>query len=334
MLAEHEFDEETEVRPPPIASPFEYQESMVALWRRAGSSERRNVSFDEAKMFLSAAADPKDPDTLCYRQRYHATANYMRAQALINFVIPFHPFGQNARLYVEDFRDALASFSSGNYQVFFGGGGSLLGDSAEEVLRLTPPVLGTVVVATVLLSSIVAFRSLLIGPRLLLTVLFTASFSLGACVILFQYAGLSPEGGGLFWVVIILTIPIMLGLTLDYDIFLISRCFEHRCAGMSTPGAVIAALKETGPIITTAGTIMIAAFTALLMSSVPALQQTGAVLICCCFVDTFFVRTFLVPSMMLLLVEYNWWPKKMPPRSPKFRVCIQMMKIETSELKE
>ena len=311
--------------PPEIrmVSSLQYQESLCTQWAPYNASQRnRSVSFDDAKWLLSHDANGHANAT-AYRQRYHATTNYMRAQAMINFPIPFHPFGQNARLWVNDVRSTLGGLPTtipggGEYELFFGGGGSGIGDQAEAVLRLTPPILAIVVVATVIVSSLVAFRSLLIGPRLLLTVVFTASFSLGCCVILFQYMGFSPESGGLFWVVQILTVPIMLGLTLDYDIFLISRCYEHRCAGMSTHGAVIAALKETGPIITTAGCIMIAAFTALLMSSVPALQQTGATLICCCFIDTFFVRTFLVPSMMLVLVEWNWWPKKMPPTAAEY----------------
>ena len=103
------------------------------------------------------------------------------------------------------------------------------------------------------------------------------------------------------------------GLTLDYDLFLIGRIYEFRMEGYSTSEATVLGLEKTGGIITTAGIIMLAAFSVLLMSSSPVVVQMGFVLAVAVFVDTFIVRTFFVPALMSVGSEYNWWPKKMPP---------------------
>ena len=121
VISEHDDKE----GPMPMESPYQYQESL-GPGRAFNSSDARNVSFDEAKAYLSASSEHLGEDAKLYQERYHATSNYIREQAMINFVLPFHPFGQNARLYVEDFRVALASLKSEHYQVFFGGGAVFL----------------------------------------------------------------------------------------------------------------------------------------------------------------------------------------------------------------
>ena len=105
----------------------------------------------------------------------------------------------------------------------------------------------------------------------------------------------------------------MVGLTLDYDIFLISRIYEYRRSGLSTKDSVIAGLYRTGGIITVAGAIMIMAFSSLMASSIHILRTVGLMLVVTCAVDTFVVRTMLVPALLLVAVEWNWWPGCVPP---------------------
>ena len=105
----------------------------------------------------------------------------------------------------------------------------------------------------------------------------------------------------------------MVGCTLDYDSFVVARIFEMRLASFSTEAAVFAGLQETGHVITIAGVIMTVAFGSMLLSHIPVVQQIGALLVACCLLDTFIIRSLLVPSLMLVAVELNWFPKHMPP---------------------
>mmetsp|Transcript_8327 Transcript_8327/g.8508 ORF Transcript_8327/g.8508 Transcript_8327/m.8508 type:complete len:119 (-) Transcript_8327:189-545(-) len=104
---------------------------------------------------------------------------------------------------------------------------------------------------------------------------------------------------------------VILGLGLDYDVFLISRIFEYREKGYNDNSAVLIGLYKTGGIITAAGIIMTLAFGGLLLSQTIALNQwacylTGAVLL-----DTFLIRTVVVPILMGYTGKQSWWPKNM-----------------------
>ena len=160
----------------------------------------------------------------------------------------------------------------------------------------------------VFLFSVVAFRSLVLGPRLLLTVALTLGIVCGATAIVFEEV---------FWLTLVVVSPVSVGFVLDYDIFLLGRVFEFRTEGYSTSDALILGLEHTGGIITTAGIIMVSAFLALLMSSNPVVVQLGFQLSIAVLVDTFLIRTFFVPALMQIGVEWNWWPKKMPKVTKK-----------------
>jgi len=185
--------------------------------------------------------------------------------------------------------------------------------SINDIFVSSPMRMALMVVVTVMGASMAAFSSAFIGPRLLATVVFTVSFSLGACVIIFQDLRAQP----LHWITLLVAVPCMLGLTLDYDIFLLSHCYEHRLAGCSTEEAIVKAMQQTGPTITTAGLIMMLAFGLLMFTGIPCLYQMSALLVICCFLDAFVVRPLLVPSMMLVMVDHNWWPGKVPPVTDK-----------------
>uniref|UniRef100_A0A7S2DNU0 Membrane transport protein MMPL domain-containing protein n=1 Tax=Haptolina brevifila TaxID=156173 RepID=A0A7S2DNU0_9EUKA len=104
----------------------------------------------------------------------------------------------------------------------------------------------------------------------------------------------------------------MIGLSLDYDIFIISSIYDLRHEGYSTEGAIMKAMSTESNTITVAGLIMTVAFSSLLLSSTDVLNQWGFMLVSTSLIDTFIVRTLLVPALMFCAVEWNWWPGKMP----------------------
>jgi putative drug exporter of the RND superfamily len=106
----------------------------------------------------------------------------------------------------------------------------------------------------------------------------------------------------------------LVALGVDYNIFLISRIREEHGA-LETKDAVIAGLRRTGGVITSAGLILAGTFAALMSLPVEGLVQIGFTIALGLLVDAFLVRIFLVPGIAVLLGEANWWPSRRSPSS-------------------
>lgn len=128
-----------------------------------------------------------------------------------------------------------------------------------------------------------------------------------------RIASLQPTPQGVSWIVPVITFAVLVGLGLDYDVFLLTRVYEIRLAGATNTRALTQGLVRSGNVITAAGLIMSIAFCGLLLNTQPALNQMAAVLVCSVLLDTFVVRTVLLPAIMSLLGRLNWWPRTMPP---------------------
>ena len=81
---------------------------------------------------------------------------------------------------------------------------------------------------------------------------------------------------------------------------------------MSDTDSILFGLAQTGGIITAAGIIMSVAFIGLLFSEETILNELSFTLVCAVLIDTFIIRTMLVPASMYLVGKYNWWPTHMP----------------------
>jgi RND superfamily putative drug exporter len=107
-------------------------------------------------------------------------------------------------------------------------------------------------------------------------------------------------------------IPVMLfatvfGLSMDYEVFLVSRMREEWDASHDNEHAVAAGLAKTGRIVTAAGLVMFAAFLGFVAGSIVGLQQFGFGLAVAILIDVTIVRALLVPSVMALMGRWNWW---------------------------
>ncbi len=96
----------------------------------------------------------------------------------------------------------------------------------------------------------------------------------------------------------------LVALGVDYNVFLIARIREER--------SVIKGLERTGGVITSAGLILAGTFLTLLATELESLFQVGFTVALGLLVDTFLIRIFLVPSIMLMLGRWNWWPSRDP----------------------
>jgi RND superfamily putative drug exporter len=194
-------------------------------------------------------------------------------------------------------------------------------DAIDAVAFWFPLIMGlscAVVVAAVGL----VFRSVLIALRSVLTLAITVCCVFGLASLVYDkgaldflsFPGLAGQNG-LTWLVPVVCFSIVIGLSLDYDVLLLTRVFEIRSSGYALQDSIRLAQHKTGKVISVAGLIMAVAFSGLVFSSSAALNEMGFILAVAVLLDTFLFRAFLVPSLMSLLGEANFWPGRQPPPS-------------------
>jgi RND superfamily putative drug exporter len=168
-----------------------------------------------------------------------------------------------------------------------------------------------VVVLSVLLLMLV-FRSVLVPVKAALLNLLSIGAAYGVLVMVFQW-GWGKELIGLESTVPIVSfIPmfmfaILFGLSMDYEVFLLTRVREEYLATGDNDASVIRAISSTARVITSAALIMICVFAGFVLGSDPVVKMMGLGLAVAIFVDATIVRVVLVPASMKLLGDANWW---------------------------
>ena len=170
------------------------------------------------------------------------------------------------------------------------------------------------VVATTLVVLLAVFRAPLVSAKALVLNFLSVLAGYGAVVWVFQL------GHGSAWLgvpapteVVPLTIPLVLfcvlfGLSMDYEVFLLSRAREGFLRTGDSGAGVREALVETGPVITSAALIMLAVFGAFLFARVVLVQMLGLGLAVAVLVDATVIRLLLAPGLMAVAGRWNWWP--------------------------
>jgi RND superfamily putative drug exporter len=170
---------------------------------------------------------------------------------------------------------------------------------------------------------LIAFRSLVIPLTAALMNLLAAGASFGVVVAIFQWGWLSETlgvggGGPIEAFLPVMFFAILFGLSMDYQVFLVSRMHEEWLHTKDNSRAISVGQGETGGIITAAALIMIAVFGGFILGDARVIKLFGIGLGSAVFLDAFVVRTVLVPSLMHLIGKANWyfpaWLDKITPR--------------------
>lgn len=224
--------------------------------------------------------------------------------ARLQVVLDAGPYSAEALGTVETIRQTLEK--SGFTGVVEGSSAVMLDlrdASNRDMTRAIVFVLGGVFVVLVLL-----LRALVAPLYLILTILLSYSATLGVVRLLF--VDLLGAAGIVWWVPLFMFV-MLVALGMDYNIFLIGRVKEE-VAASGTRAGTRAALARTGSIITSAGIIMAGTFASMLSSSLMGLLQIGFAVAFGVLLDTFVVRTTLVPALTVLLGRWAWWPRRGP----------------------
>jgi putative drug exporter of the RND superfamily len=181
-----------------------------------------------------------------------------------------------------------------------------------KVLAAKMPLFIAAVVGLSFLLLLIAFRSLVIPLTAAAMNLLAAGASFGVVVAIFQFGwgsealGLGKGGPIDAWAPVML-FAILFGLSMDYQVFLVSRMYEEWVHTHDNERSITIGQAETGSIITAAALIMIAVFGGFVLGDVRAIKLFGIGLASAVFLDAFVLRTVLVPALMHLLGDRNWY---------------------------
>ena len=271
----------------------------------------------------SAAADTVAPLTRL-PQALRAVANRVSSAdghiGMIALMTPGPPEDPATMAYVRELRArSWPELDAAGLTVQLGGFAAVLVDFDHEVFGRLPWVVAGVVVATFVVLALL-FRSLVIPLKatLLNTVSVLAAY--GFLVLLFQdgigarWIGLDPPGGLNAFVVLML-FTILFGLSMDYEVFLLSRVREEYLAIGDNARAVALGLGNTAGIITSAAIIMVSIFAAFGFTRLVPTREFGLGLAFAVALDASIIRILLVPALMAISGRWNWWwPWPRPPR--------------------
>lgn len=189
-------------------------------------------------------------------------------------------------------------------------------DTVDQTMADLPAML-TVLFVGMFLILLLVLGSVLVPIRAIVTMLLSISWTLAITYLVFA----EWLGEPISWFVPIDLFFLLMGLGMDYDVFLITRIREEVAKGMPDAKAITEAVERTGGIITTCGVILAAAFGSLLLSEAMVMKQVGFALAVGILIDTFLVRVYLVPAIMQIGGRWNWW-------APSF---VQRTSLESTE---
>jgi RND superfamily putative drug exporter len=152
------------------------------------------------------------------------------------------------------------------------------------------------------------FRSVVLSAKAIILDLISIGVSFSALVLIFKFAQVGTYQLEQIeaWVLILL-FAILFGLSMDYEIFIVSRIREARDQGASNEEAIRQGMQSSGTVVLAAALIFISAVTGLITGHFAGLQQLGIGLAVGVIVDATIIRGLLLPSAMVLLGKWNWW---------------------------
>ena len=230
------------------------------------------------------------------------------------FIIGRHSIGapESDKL-VESLRATnLSNFGfSGETRLYLGGAPAQGVDLIKAILNSFPWIVLLALLLTYILLAR-AFRSLILPIKAIALDLISTAVAFSTLVVVFRFG----FGSSLLntyrldqieaWVLIFL-FAVLFGISMDYEVFLVSRMREARDRGATNNNAIFEGMAHTGGVVTAAAIIFVASVSGLISGHFAGLQQLGVGLGFGVLVDATIIRGLLLPSAMVLLGRWNWW---------------------------
>lgn len=206
-------------------------------------------------------------------------------------------------------------------------------DYGDAIAWATPRVIALVVAGT-FIALMIGFRSMLVPVKAIALNLLSVGAAFGAVVLVFQRGfgsrafGLAAPLDGIFPAVPLLVFCIVFGLSMDYEVFLVSRVAEASRAGRGDGESVIEGVTKTGGVITNAAIVMIVVFGAFTMGEFVFMKILGFALAVAVLLDVTVIRLALGPALLRLAGRWNWWPRE-PATATRTSGALQGRLIHT-----
>ncbi|MFZ4583994.1 MAG: MMPL family transporter [Acidimicrobiia bacterium] len=217
-----------------------------------------------------------------------------------------------------------AAVNGAKVSVYVGGATAVGVDLADQIGQRLPWFFAAVLFMSFVLLMLV-FRSLLVPLKAVIMNLLSIGAAYGVLIAIFQWGwgkeliGVGREGPIEAWAPMML-FAIVFGLSMDYEVFLLSRIKEEYDRTGDNAEAVAHGVAVTARLITAAAAIMICVFGSFVLSDLRVLKMIGLGLAVAVFIDATVVRLVLVPATMELLGDRNWWFPSWLEWLPKFHV--------------
>ncbi|MFC9638046.1 MMPL family transporter [Streptomyces mirabilis] len=294
--------------------------------------DRLNASFPELKsmhqVVVRADADRSSEVTAALRElaadvkddaRLSGTSQLLTSPdkriTMLQLQVPYYVSTDQAQSSLKDIRKTYVPETVGKVagaETAVTGDGARYTDYPTHQEQKLPLIVGALLLVTFAMT-VWAFRSLVLGLVGVLLNLLSAAASLGVLVLVFQDTW--AEGlldfdstGSIGSRVPLFLFVILFGLSMDYQVFVISRVREAALNGVPTRKAVIDGIGSSAGVVTSAAVVMGTVFASFPALHLIEMKQIGFSLAVAVLLDAFVIRMLILPALMLLLGEANWWP--------------------------
>ncbi|MGA8245648.1 MAG: MMPL family transporter, partial [Nocardioides sp.] len=195
-------------------------------------------------------------------------------------------------------------------------------DFASRQRSRMPLVIGFVLLLTLVMMT-VAFRSLSVALVSTALNLLSVGVAFGILTLVFQHGwlsgplGFTSPGFVIDWIPLFVMV-ILVGLSMDYNVFVLARIREYAVRGLPTRVAVQRGITDTAGVITSAAAVMVSVFSIFITLSMLEMKMMGVALAASILIDATVIRLVMLPAALVLLGEHTWWPGR--PSRPRGEV--------------
>ncbi|SCL51826.1 putative drug exporter of the RND superfamily [Micromonospora citrea] len=282
---------------------------------RAPAAEADRVAAALTALAARASADPLFAPVEADGPKIEVSAD--RRVSVLEVATPHTSRTDEAGRSLDRLRDDLVPAALGGVPgVEYAVGGDIADseDYAQHIRDKLPIVMGFVLVLTFVVM-VLTFRSVVVALSSILLNLLSAGAAYGLLVLVFQgdwaegLLGFTSMGAIVTWLPLFLFV-VLFGLSMDYHVFVVSRIREGVRAGMSNRDAVAYGITSSAGVVTSAAIVMVGVFSIFATLSTIDMKQLGIGLAAAILLDATIIRAVVLPALMTMLGDANWWAPK------------------------
>ena len=278
-----------------------------------GTNTTAKELAEERFEFVKAIAADKEVFTVANGEKWpyvDQSGRYLRI-----YIFGNHDLGSTeTRKLVSDLRNVYipqSGFPEGTK--FYLGGAPAQGIDLLDAISNSLPLIISLMVLLTFLILLRTFRSVVLAIKAIVLALISIAVSFAVLVLVFKFGIGTYQLDQLEAWVLVLLFAVLFGLSMDYEIFIVSRMREAWDRGANNEDTIREGMRSSGTVVTAAALIFITALTGLITGHFAGLQQLGIGLAAGVLIDATLIRGLLLPSAMMLLGQWNWkWQGKTP----------------------